>query len=170
MRSFKLLRASAHFLLGLCFTLSNVSHAVEVGQSAPNIAWRNGEAVEHLQAWAGRYVLLDFWATWCAPCRVSLPWLAEMQRKYASAGLQVLPINLDKASVDAAAFLSRQGVSLPVLRDPQGLAAQAFDVQAMPSSYLISPNGRVLRVHRGFTADGALAWEAAIRAHVLASQ
>lgn len=137
--------------------------AVEVGEQAPDVAWHQGERQAQLKDWSGRFVLVDFWATWCAPCRVSLPWLAEMQQKYAAAGLRVLPINLDKSASGVAAFLQRHAPLLPFLSDPSGQSAQAFDVKAMPSSYLISPTGQVLLVHRGFTTDGGPALEALIR-------
>lgn len=121
-----------------------------------------------LQAFRGRWVYLDFWASWCAPCQQSMPWMSQLQTQWTSKGLTVLAINLDNQRDKALQFLNRHPTSVTLLWDASGQTAKAFDIQAMPMSYLIDPQGRITAVHRGFTAATAQKIEREIR-HALSS-
>jgi thiol-disulfide isomerase/thioredoxin len=114
----------------------------------------------------GQVIWVDFWASWCVPCRRSFPWLNEMQRKHGPAGLQVIGVNLDKDRALADAFLAEIPAEFALRFDPAGALAKQFDVQAMPSSFLIDRDGNVLARHFGFrtaeTADYERAIEAAL--------
>ena len=102
----------------------------------------------------GRVVWVDFWASWCVPCRRSFPWLNSMHRKYAAAGLQIIAVNLDKERALADAFLAEVPAEFALRFDPAAALAQHFRVQTMPSSFLIDADGNVLASHYGFrTAD-----------------
>ncbi|HXO22830.1 MAG TPA: TlpA disulfide reductase family protein [Thermoanaerobaculia bacterium] len=103
-----------------------------------------------LEALRAKVVLVDFWASWCGPCRQSFPWLSTMSERYAAGGLVVVAINLDKDRALAEAFLREFSPPFIVAFDPQGKSAEAFDVQAMPSSYLVSRAGRLVYSHAGF--------------------
>lgn len=103
-----------------------------------------------LQALRGQVVLLDFWASWCAPCRRSFPWMSELQQRHASRGLAVLAVNLDPDRALADAFLRDLPVSFRIEYDSSGTVARQFDVQAMPTSFLIDRRGRVRARHAGF--------------------
>lgn len=114
----------------------------------------------------GRVVWVDFWASWCVPCRRSFPWLNSMHRKYGPAGLQIIAVNLDKDRVLADGFLAEVPAEFALRFDPSAALAKEFGVQVMPSSYLIDADGNVLETHFGFktaeTADYERAIEAAL--------
>ncbi len=99
----------------------------------------------------GKVVLIDFWASWCGPCRQSFPWLRSMASKHAPEGFVVVAINLDKDREAANEFLRDFKPSFDVAFDPAGRTAEAYDVRAMPSSYLVGRDGRLVYSHAGFT-------------------
>lgn len=100
----------------------------------------------------GQVVLVDFWASWCKPCRQSFPWLNSLQKRYADRGLVVIGVNVDRSHDDAERFLRDFPAAFRILYDPDGIAARHFDVPGMPSSYLIGRDGRVVSRHIGFSA------------------
>jgi cytochrome c biogenesis protein CcmG, thiol:disulfide interchange protein DsbE len=97
-----------------------------------------------------KVVLVDFWASWCGPCRQSFPWLSTMSERYGENGLVVVAINLDKDRELAQAFLRQFSPPFTVAFDPEGKTAEAFKVTAMPSSFLVSRSGRLVYSHPGF--------------------
>jgi thiol-disulfide isomerase/thioredoxin len=111
----------------------------------------------------GKIVWVDFWASWCAPCRRSFPWLNQMQQKYRADGLEIVGVNLDKDRKLAEAFLAETPARFSLRFDPEGALAKAFDVQAMPSSYLLDADGRVLARHFGFRLEDRAEYELLIR-------
>lgn len=119
--------------------------------------------------WRGQWVYLDFWASWCAPCRLSFPWMNQLQREWAAKGLQVVAINLDSQRDKALQFLQRHPAQFMVLWDAAGHSAKAYDVQAMPMSYLIDPQGHIVSAHRGFTEASARATELDLRKRLTAA-
>lgn len=108
------------------------------------------EAWPTLAALRGKVVLLDFWASWCAPCRRSFPWMNDLQQRHAAAGFAVLAVNVDHDRALADAFLREVPVSFRLEFDPAGALAQRFDVQAMPTSFLLDRHGQVRMRHAGF--------------------
>jgi cytochrome c biogenesis protein CcmG, thiol:disulfide interchange protein DsbE len=132
---------------------AGVSFALEPGQAVPDLELAGKEGRQKLSAYKGKVVYIDFWASWCGPCRQSFPWLNEMQKKYASQGLQVVGVNLDARREDADQFLKEVPAQFPLLFDPKGDSARAFGVKAMPTSYLIDAQGKVVHVHRSFRND-----------------
>jgi cytochrome c biogenesis protein CcmG/thiol:disulfide interchange protein DsbE len=118
---------------------------------------------EGLGAIEGRVVWVDFWASWCSPCRRSFPWMNAMHEKYADQGLQIIAVNVDSERAAADAFLAELPAQFAVRFDPDGQLARHFDVKAMPSSYLIDAgSGQILATHFGFKFSNADAYEAAI--------
>jgi len=111
----------------------------------------------------GRVVWVDFWASWCVPCRRSFPWLNSMHRKYGPDGLQIIAVNLDKDRALADKFLAEVPAEFALRFDPAGNLAKHFGVQAMPSSYLIDADGNVLATHAGFRTGEAAEYERAIQ-------
>ena len=103
-----------------------------------------------LDSLRGKVVLVDFWASWCDPCRRSFPWMDSLRSRLASRGFEVVAINLDKDRALAEEFLDRHPVRFPVGFDPEARIATAYRVAAMPSSYVIGTRGEILTVHAGF--------------------
>jgi peroxiredoxin len=103
-----------------------------------------------LSQYRGKVVLMDFWASWCAPCRQSFPWLNAMQSRYADRGLVVIGVNVDSTQAEAAKFLRDVPASFHIVYDPQGSLASQYDVPGMPSSFLIGRDGTIVARHVGF--------------------
>jgi cytochrome c biogenesis protein CcmG/thiol:disulfide interchange protein DsbE len=99
---------------------------------------------------AGKLVYVDFWASWCGPCRMSFPWLKTLHEQYGGKGLFVVAINLDKDHEAAMEFLEDFPAPFVVAFDPGGRTAEAFNVSAMPSSFLVGPDGTILYAQAGF--------------------
>lgn len=100
----------------------------------------------------GKVVLIDFWASWCEPCRHSFPWLNEMQAKYAGRGLVVIGVNVDHDRAAAERFLHDVPAQFRIVYDPAGALASRYDLPGMPVSYIIGPKGDVVGHHVGFRA------------------
>ena len=98
----------------------------------------------------GRVVVIDFWASWCVPCRRSFPWLNAMQSKYADDDLVIIGVNVDRVSADADQFLERYPATFKIIYDSEADLAQRFGVQAMPSSFVIGRDGTIRNRHLGF--------------------
>jgi thiol-disulfide isomerase/thioredoxin len=103
-----------------------------------------------LDAYVGKVVLVDFWASWCSPCLQSFPWMNELQRKHAGEGFVVVAVNLDQDRTLADAFLGKTPAKFRVEFDPAGKVARQYGVQAMPTSVLIDRNGKIRVRHAGF--------------------
>ena len=134
-----------------------IAAAVDAGAPAPAFSGKplaGGEPVT-LEALRGKVVYLDFWASWCGPCRQSLPWMEQLRRDFAAAGLEVVAVNVDETPADGIAFLKRHPVGYAVIGDAGGDIAELYDVRDMPSSYLIDRDGTVRLVHRGFNTRAA---------------
>jgi thiol-disulfide isomerase/thioredoxin len=147
-------------LASLVFAASGAAVALEASAPAPDLALQRLDQPAQSLALAslkGSVVYVDFWASWCVPCRVSMPALDAMYRRNRSRGFAVVGVNKDVSSADAQRFLKRVSVSFPLVQDAQDAAAKAFDVKAMPSGYLLDRKGIVRNVHRGFTDETAAA-------------
>lgn len=143
--------------------ISNVA-ALSVGDAVPSMTLPTatpGSAVD-LTKLRGRVVYVDFWASWCGPCKQSFPWMNDMHAKYASRGLIIVAVNVDTKVPDADRFLAAMPAQFTVVFDPKGQTPKLFDVKAMPSSYLIDGDGKVVHVHVGFRDADRAALEAAI--------
>lgn len=138
--------------------------AVNPGAMAPEIDLPGQAAPFKLSAQRGKLVLVDFWASWCAPCRLSFPFLNELQAKYGAQGLVVVGVNVDAKRPDADRFLSQVPARFTIAFDDKGATPSAYAVKAMPSSYLVAPDGKVIYVHRGFREEDKAEVEAKVRA------
>lgn len=124
--------------------------ALERGQAAPRFDLKGLEGSVNLEQYRGKYVYLDFWASWCGPCRQSFPWMNEMQAKYGAQGLQVIGVNVDAKPQEAYNFLAGTPARFVVAFDPAGAAPLSYGIKGMPSSVLIGPDGKVVFEHSGF--------------------
>jgi thiol-disulfide isomerase/thioredoxin len=139
--------------LAMCFAA--FASAVETGMPAPAISLaplEEGKPVA-MASLKGRVVYVDFWASWCVPCRLSMPALDSLYQRNKSRGFAVVGVNKDATLADARRFLAKVPVSFALAQDPADAAARGFDVKAMPSGYLVDRKGIVRHVHRGFTAE-----------------
>jgi cytochrome c biogenesis protein CcmG, thiol:disulfide interchange protein DsbE len=116
-----------------------------------------------LEQFRGRVVYLDFWASWCGPCKQSFPWMQAMKNAYAEQGLTVVAVNLDADRADAEKFLRRLQPTFEVRFDPRGELAVIYKVKAMPSSVLIDRHGVARFSHTGFRPIDAAGYEAQMR-------
>ena len=115
-----------------------------------------------LDEYKGKVVLMDFWASWCVPCRRSFPWLNAMHAKYHDDGLVIIGVNLDKEDDSAAAFLKEFPADFQVVYDPNATLAEQFGVRGMPSSYVIGRDGEIVAEHLGFKVRRQDEYEAAL--------
>ena len=106
--------------------------------------------------------IIDFWASWCGPCRISLPWYDILYKRYKADGLRVIGVSLDRNRRDALAFLQRHPVSFPTCSDSLGAYAKSVGVSVMPSSYLVSSQGGLVAAHEGFRMSDTSALEAKV--------
>ena len=113
-------------------------------------AIQNAEGTLSMSDYRGRITYVDFWASWCGPCRLSLPALNGLNAKFADDPVQFLAISIDVVEEDAWDFLKRYTVDFPVVIDTEGDIARTFAVDGMPSGYLIDGDGRVREIHIGF--------------------
>jgi cytochrome c biogenesis protein CcmG, thiol:disulfide interchange protein DsbE len=152
-------------LLSAALFVAPPSWAAAVGEAAPAFALPNaaGQPVE-LDKLRGNVVYVDFWASWCSPCKRSFPWMNEMTRKYGPKGLTIVAINVDKKREDAEKFLKLAPAEFTVVYDPAGKAPAAWQVKAMPSSYLVDATGKVVLVENGFKDERKGEVEERIRA------
>lgn len=119
-----------------------------------------------LAEYQGKVVVLDFWASWCVPCRRSFPWLNDMTGKYADAGLVVIGVNVDAEAASAAEFLEQYPATFRIHYDIDAVLAKEFGVQAMPSSFVIGRDGAIKKHHLGFKVKRQEEYEAAIVAQL----
>lgn len=103
-----------------------------------------------LSAYRGKVVVVDFWASWCAPCRQSLPWLNDMHSRYGRDGLVVIGVNVDRERAAAARFLSEVPVQFEIRYDPEGVIATHYQLPGMPTSLVFGRSGELLSKHVGF--------------------
>jgi cytochrome c biogenesis protein CcmG/thiol:disulfide interchange protein DsbE len=121
-----------------------------------------------IAAYRGQVVYVDFWASWCAPCRHSFPWMSRMQGELGADGLVVIAVNVDHAYADAERFLEAHVPRFGIVFDPDGRLAEKFGVQGIPTSFLIDRSGHIQWKHEGFQLRDRDALERQIRSLVLA--
>lgn len=108
------------------------------------------QATLDLSRYRGQVVVVDFWASWCTPCRRSIPWLSAMHKKYAGKGLVIIGVNVDEERRDAERFLAQTPSAFEIIYDPAGALPARYGVSAMPSSFIFDRNGQLAAKHLGF--------------------
>jgi thiol-disulfide isomerase/thioredoxin len=158
-------RLVATLLSGSLLLAAAPAQAVRAGDVAPPFALATaaGETID-LARLRGSVVYVDFWASWCSPCKRSFPWMNALHARYRGEGLAIVAINVDKRRADAERFLRDVPATFPVVFDAQGGAPEAYDVKGMPSSYLIDRQGVVVAIEEGFHDDRRAAIERRIEA------
>ncbi len=153
----------------LIFVFLMVVNEPAVGQRiqepAPNFTLKSvaGKNIK-LSELRGHVVLVNFWATWCAPCKDELPFFNRLYEKYKIAGVEILGVNIDKLSSRAADFSRSLGLSFPILLDPSGKVSASYRINSMPTTAVIAKDGTVRHIHRGFLPDDPARYEGEIKA------
>lgn len=144
------------FALFLAIAGAHTALALDVGSRAPEIGRKDlsGRSIR-IGDFRGKVVLVDFWASWCAPCREEMPVLERLYRRYRSRGLVIVGVSVDRTEGNIRGFLRRTRVSFPIVHDPEHQIANRYRPPRMPSSYLIDKRGIVRYVHAGFRASDA---------------
>jgi thiol-disulfide isomerase/thioredoxin len=125
--------------------------AVVVGTTAPDFSGKELDGMAFsLAELSGRVVYLDFWASWCPPCRVSLPWMEMIRERYSKEQFSVVTVNLDSDPSAAVQMLKEVNAQFVTVSDPSGSIARLFSAPAMPTSYLIDRDGVVRAMVKGF--------------------
>ncbi|HET6998136.1 MAG TPA: TlpA disulfide reductase family protein [Solirubrobacterales bacterium] len=130
---------------------SKGGHSLAIGEPAPTVTLPKleGGGEGSLASYRGRWVLVNFWASWCPPCREEAPALEEFQKQRGNAEFTLLGIDSGDLSDDGKAFVDRYGISYPQLHDGQGSAADDFGTSGFPESFLIDPEGRLRLMWKG---------------------
>ena len=147
------LRALRKFTLALLMTTATIglTQAASVSGPAPNFTLKSldGENLK-LSEMRGDVVLINFWASWCGPCRQEMPLLNALHNKYAPLGFTVLGVNVEENSDDARGFLSNYPVDFPVLLDNKNKVSKQYNVIAMPTTVVVDRDGNMRFLHKGF--------------------
>lgn len=153
-------------LAAAALTLPRAALAVEPGQALPlaSVPGASGQPAVPLFDGKARATYIDFWASWCGPCRQSFPWMNRMQSQFGAKGLRVVAVNLDSQPADAQRFLAQWPAQFTLAFDPTADAARRFGIKAMPSSVLLGADGKVIATHAGFRDDDIAPLEARIAA------
>lgn len=142
------------------------AHAAQVDGPAPSFTLKNiNNESKSLSDYRGKVVLVNFWASWCAPCQQELPELSRLAAEYGRQKLVVIAINVDQDSKAALRFLSQKGLTrtrMEILKDPTSRVIKRYDPPAMPTSYLIDRNGRIRVIYSGFRSEDPALWRQAI--------
>jgi len=149
-------------IFSLCF--ASLAQAQSLTEQQWAVQLSNGQSSIPLAQYKGKVLWIDFWASWCAPCRASFPWMNTMQEKYGDYGFKVVAINVDENSADAVQFLREHPANFDVFFDPSGNAPALFNVQGMPTSVLVDRQGNIHFMHIGFEPSQKEELEYKIRA------
>ena len=110
----------------------------------------NSKQMRTLNSYKGKVVYLDFWASWCKPCRASFPWMNEMQNKYGAQDFAVVTINLDSDISAISGFTEKYPANFTILFNADENTPQGYELLGMPSSYLLDRKGKIRHTHTGF--------------------
>lgn len=130
----------------------------------PDLTFTTDRGPLRLESLRGKVVYLDYWASWCGPCRESFPFMNELQARYADKDLVIIAVTVDKDRADAQRFLAQHPADFIIAYDPAGATARALNVRVMPTTFLIDRNGEIAGTHLGFRAADKAKIERALKA------
>jgi len=149
----------ALFIFAVFFASSQSLHAA----AGDNFSVKSTDGIIKLSQFKGQVVYIDFWASWCAPCRKSFPWMNKMHAKYEDKGLKIIAVSLDTSEDITKKFLKKNPALFNIAYDPDGNVADSYKVQVMPTSYLIGKDGKLIMTHKGFRTKHTEALEEELR-------
>lgn len=152
------------FLLSLSLVWAGMVQGAVVDEAAPDFTLKSrGGDNMRLQEARGDVILINFWASWCGPCRKEMPALEQLQQRYQELGFQVWGLSVDEEIDDANQILEDIPVSFPILYDNEGMVSELYAVDAMPTTVIIDRDGQVRHVHRGYLPGYELKYEKQIK-------
>ena len=135
----------------IVLTATSVASSGLAGKAAPDFVLKSASGENlRLSEYRGDVVMINFWATWCGPCRQEMPLLDELQNRYNRVGFNLLGVNIDDDSRQAMQMVKELGVSFPVLFDDSKAVSELYDVKVMPTTILIDREGTVRYIHHGY--------------------
>jgi peroxiredoxin len=143
-----------------------VSHAATpvAGSRAPDFTLKSNSGKNlKLSEFRGQVVMINFWATWCGPCRQEMPLLNRIQEQYRKAGFMLLGVNIDDRPEVAQTMARNLGINFPILFDSGKRVSRLYDVNAMPSTLLIDRDGKIRYIHLGYRPGYETRYEAQVR-------
>lgn len=150
--------ALAVALAALCIVggAASLARALEPGGRAPELSGTSldGQAIS-LATLRGKVVLIDFWASWCAPCKEEMPFLERLYRRLRSQGFVVVGVSVDAERKNASDFIAKLKVSFPIVHDGKHAIADRFKPPRMPTSYVLDREGKIRHVHEGWRKEDA---------------
>lgn len=147
-----------------CLLLAALNASAEVGGPAPDFALPDAAGkVVSLQDYSGQVLLINFWASWCGPCREEMPLLDQLSQRYGPLGFTMLGINVEEDSSLADRFLQGTPVDFPILYDRENAVSKLYDVIAMPTTVLVDRQGNIRFVHHGYEAGNENEYQDQIR-------
>jgi peroxiredoxin len=141
-------------LAALCYTMYNSVFAkqdqVKEGSIAPNFVLQSvdGERIE-LKELKGKGVFLNFWGTWCGPCKQEFPYMANQYEVFKDRGVEIVAVNVGESNIAVKNFMESYGVNFPVAMDKDRQVTEAYDITPLPTTFLINPEGKVIKVIKG---------------------
>ena len=137
------------FFLTFCYSSVKALEVNDQAVSCPaNLESENTQL--DLQKYQGKVIYLDFWATWCPPCKKSMPYLNALRNEFLDQGFEIIAISVDENPEIARQFLQQHPVDYLIAMDPGGQCPKEYDVQAMPSAFFIDRKGKIRYIHLGF--------------------
>lgn len=151
-------------LLSVALLFSGAAVAKEVNKPAPEIALpdKSGSTVK-LSDFKGQVVMVNFWASWCQPCRTEMPLIEDLYQRFKKIGFTVLAVNVDENPDNGKKMLKEVPVSFPVVFDSKNKMIEKYQVQAMPSTYMVDRKGNIREVHRGYKPGDEADYEQYVR-------
>jgi len=138
-------------LVALAATAAVTSHAVAIQDEAPDFTLKSLEGSNlRLEEYRGQVVLINFWASWCGPCRQEMPLLDRLHHRYEDTGFAVLGINVEGEIKPAQEIVDKTNVTFPVLIDEDQKVSEMYNLEAMPSTVVVDRDGVVRYIHRGY--------------------
>lgn len=159
----KLVFAMMLLVVGLFLTISTASAKGNFKKASDfTMKSLSGKNIK-LSEQRGRVVILNFWATWCTPCKEELPYFNALYGKYKGVGLEILGVNIDKRKGAAMRMSQDLGIDFPVLPDPSGKVSGLYLIRSMPTTYVIAKDGTIRNIHWGFGPQDAASYEKEVR-------